>query len=112
MDPACVVFFLMIRRPPRSTLFPYTTLFRSNSNMHYGADFKIEGAGEGEGGLRLSPWYGQYVDSRFIANATTGEIACLACALPFYSFTVNHGITYTRGTTIHLELTYRANDLD
>src|SRR4051812_49802072 len=24
------VFFLMIRRPPRSTLFPYTTVFRSN----------------------------------------------------------------------------------
>src|SRR2546425_9645456 len=24
-------FFLMIRRPPRSTLFPYTTLFRSRS---------------------------------------------------------------------------------
>src|SRR4051812_49732859 len=28
--PACMAFFfLMIRRPPRSTLFPYTTLFRS-----------------------------------------------------------------------------------
>src|SRR3712207_8720171 len=25
----CCFFFLMIRRPPRSTLFPYTTLFRS-----------------------------------------------------------------------------------
>src|SRR5258708_19009440 len=25
-------FFLMIRRPPRSTLFPYTTLFRSKRN--------------------------------------------------------------------------------
>src|SRR5256885_9921329 len=25
-------FFLMIRRPPRSTLFPYTTLFRSVAN--------------------------------------------------------------------------------
>src|SRR5258708_11743464 len=25
-----VFFFLMIRRPPRSTLFPYTTLFRSD----------------------------------------------------------------------------------
>src|SRR5258707_13308050 len=25
-------FFLMIRRPPRSTLFPYTTLFRSTTN--------------------------------------------------------------------------------
>src|SRR4029079_19834659 len=24
-----ILFFLMIRRPPRSTLFPYTTLFRS-----------------------------------------------------------------------------------
>src|SRR5215204_6636950 len=29
---ACfLVFFLMIRRPPRSTLFPYTTLFRYRS---------------------------------------------------------------------------------
>src|SRR5258708_39511316 len=26
-----VFFFLMIRRPPRSTLFPYTTLFRSSA---------------------------------------------------------------------------------
>src|SRR5690606_41821945 len=26
-----VVFFLVLRRPPRSTLFPYTTLFRSES---------------------------------------------------------------------------------
>src|SRR3712207_8523690 len=28
----CVFFFLMIRRPPRSTLFPYTTLFRSQAD--------------------------------------------------------------------------------
>src|SRR2546430_5212208 len=27
-------FFLMIRRPPRSTLFPYTTLFRSRELHH------------------------------------------------------------------------------
>src|SRR5260221_12794196 len=27
--PSSLFFFLMIRRPPRSTLFPYTTLFRS-----------------------------------------------------------------------------------
>src|SRR5256885_13116597 len=26
-------FFLMIRRPPRSTLFPYTTLFRSRGKL-------------------------------------------------------------------------------
>src|SRR3712207_7356870 len=30
-------FFLMIRRPPRSTLFPYTTLFRSRSRAARGA---------------------------------------------------------------------------
>src|SRR5690348_18064860 len=29
--PVCVFFFLMLPRPPRSTLFPYTTLFRSAS---------------------------------------------------------------------------------
>src|SRR3712207_7592578 len=29
-----VFFFLMIRRPPRSTLFPYTTLFRSLQLHH------------------------------------------------------------------------------
>src|SRR5256885_17211507 len=29
-SPFFLFFFLMIRRPPRSTLFPYTTLFRSS----------------------------------------------------------------------------------
>src|SRR3712207_9090760 len=28
-----IMFFLVIRRPPRSTLFPYTTLFRSRRTM-------------------------------------------------------------------------------
>src|SRR3712207_8277431 len=33
--PTCFFFFfLMIRRPPRSTLFPYTTLFRSGRPVH------------------------------------------------------------------------------
>ena len=31
----CFFFFLMIRRPPRSTLFPYTTLFRSFASRVY-----------------------------------------------------------------------------
>src|SRR3712207_7447494 len=39
-------FFLMIRRPPRSTLFPYTTLFRS--------DYRFGLAG-GSNGARPSP---------------------------------------------------------
>src|SRR5687767_15186674 len=31
-------FFLMIRRPPRSTLFPYTTLFRSKESLFLARD--------------------------------------------------------------------------
>src|SRR2546430_14618259 len=43
-------FFLMIRRPPRSTLFPYTTLFRSrrrNSQAAGGGEFERPGLVEG-----------------------------------------------------------------
>src|SRR5439155_24055030 len=34
--PLLLLFFLMIRRPPTSTLFPYTTLFRSPGEMFSG----------------------------------------------------------------------------
>src|SRR5256884_4096214 len=37
-------FFLMIRRPPRSTLFPYTTLFRSQLLDELGIARQLEGA--------------------------------------------------------------------
>src|SRR6185295_11309285 len=30
----------------------------NNANIEWSADFKLDGAGTGEGGLRLSPWYG------------------------------------------------------
>src|SRR2546422_11501374 len=35
-------FFLMIRRPPRSTLFPYTTLFRSERGVAGERDDRVE----------------------------------------------------------------------
>src|ERR1051325_11807783 len=44
MSPACYsisIFFLMIRRPPRSTLFPYTTLFRSIGPMRLRLHFLL-----------------------------------------------------------------------
>src|SRR3712207_8433308 len=40
-----IVFFLMIRRPPRSTLFPYTTLFRSPHDVGGDVHF-ADGRGE------------------------------------------------------------------
>src|SRR3712207_7211299 len=49
-------FFLMIRRPPRSTLFPYTTLFRSRGRLaradaRQGAHAVPRGRGVGGAGL-------------------------------------------------------------
>src|SRR2546421_8299977 len=41
----CFFFFLMIRRPPRSTLFPYTTLFRSAGLLRSFAVDTVPGAG-------------------------------------------------------------------
>src|SRR3712207_3157585 len=41
-----LIFFLMIRRPPRSTLFPYTTLFRSRKALlrHFGSLKRLRAA--------------------------------------------------------------------
>src|SRR5438105_11422173 len=46
------LFFLMIRRPPRSTLFPYTTLFRS---PHRGRKMRPTGNNKLTGLMRGSP---------------------------------------------------------
>src|SRR3712207_8883425 len=40
-----IFFFLMIRRPPRSTLFPYTTLFRSRRLRTQGKGSQRKGHG-------------------------------------------------------------------
>src|SRR5438034_7155716 len=48
-------FFLMIRRPPRSTLFPYTTLFRSGFTDHTAPKIERDGVQLfGEAGERLT----------------------------------------------------------
>src|SRR5260370_37743989 len=47
-SPHLFFFFLMIRRPPRSTLFPYTTLFRSGKHG--------EGPGPGTGPKEVDDW--------------------------------------------------------
>src|SRR5689334_24884847 len=48
-SPLHLFFFLMIRRPPRSTLFPYTTLFRSSRGSRCpcpGGDARLRRPGE------------------------------------------------------------------
>src|SRR5436190_13848403 len=53
--PSLTFFFLMIRPPPRSTLFPYTTLFRSGG----GPLSRVGTPGSGSSGLAASfTWNG------------------------------------------------------
>src|SRR5256885_16717888 len=56
-------FFLMIRRPPRSTLFPYTTLFRSGQDERLGGGKGAAQQGHGAFGVcggqcsqRMNSW--------------------------------------------------------
>src|SRR5256886_12068525 len=67
----------MIRRPPRSTLFPYTTLFRSE-----GPEQVVEGdwyAPSGEKGLRLLLNQFPQMDAVFISNDQMA-LGALRCA--------------------------------
>src|SRR3989442_16041062 len=53
-------FFLMIRRPPRSTLFPYTTLFRSALQ----GETWVAGTRMGANGARRQSYHGNTLDRK------------------------------------------------
>src|SRR5690348_17901534 len=57
------IFFLMIPRPPRSTLFPYTTLFRSRGEQQGDGGQHGEGRGAGQSAV-----------ARCLAPGMTGHI--------------------------------------
>src|SRR5688572_32109761 len=58
-------FFLMIRRPPRSTLFPYTTLFRLQQRLAEGGQAYLPpGAGRCPGQGHVHPTLGTDVEDR------------------------------------------------
>src|SRR5260370_21552859 len=62
----------MIRRPPRSTLFPYTTLFRSNSGGN-GTNLTVDGAPvtlTGNGAVTMS----NNPNNRFYSTFGTGTL--------------------------------------
>src|SRR3712207_7143334 len=49
----------MIRRPPRSTLFPYTTLFRSTYQISKSVEDEVAGLGDTRTGGNLDPDVGR-----------------------------------------------------
>src|SRR3990167_2397805 len=91
-------FFLMIRRPPRSTLFPYTTLFRSSelraasSSQHRRSaaarrPAPTDGPPQDRKSTRLNSTYSQISHALFFFNDTaTTEIYTLSLhdALPIF----------------------------
>src|SRR2546430_16382867 len=93
---AVLFFFLMIRRPPRSTLFPYTTLFRSTSQQprvlnenlieplqNYGV--KIISVGFLNPGDKPIVWRGPMLHQiirQFLQQVVRGELDYLVVDLP------------------------------
>src|SRR2546422_6060995 len=63
---AHLFFFLMIRRPPRSTLFPYTTLFRSHEPLE-----RLQGK---EPGRQVAFGAGQHVGDGTRSEEHTSEL--------------------------------------
>src|SRR5204863_9874806 len=64
-------FFLMIRRPPRSTLFPYTTLFRSGTS-------KISLPGP-RIGRRTRTSFNSYLSPQETVSGTTHPVSVAVC---------------------------------
>src|SRR5256885_16928227 len=79
----CLFFFLMIRRPPRSTLFPYTTLFRSLRN---------QGGQTGGGEQRVLPEAFQHGLDRELG----GELA-----VPVSASAIGQGAAQAAGAQVH-----------
>src|SRR5690606_41720307 len=96
-------FFSMIRPPPRSTLFPYTTLFRSldsivNGKLTLGADASVAAGPVGrttglatDGGLKAEIWSWSRARGLFAGVALDGAVLSIDDA-------ANHSV-YGQGTT-------------
>src|SRR5688572_31742536 len=89
-------FFLTIRRPPRSTLFPYTTLFRS-ANVCIGSDTEVEYTITVTNNSTFFAWTGGVEDDVLGALATGVTIAA------------GDSVTYTRSEEHTSELQSQSN---
>src|SRR5690349_22205803 len=81
-------FFLMIRQPPRSTLFPYTTLFRSQLPA------RISAAGHSQEPPTAS------------TLASASQVAALASPMPPVGQTLTLDRKSTRLNSSHVEISY------
>src|SRR5436309_5965728 len=95
-------FFLMVLRPPRSTLFPYTTLFRSeraHDLLHAAANPRTDAASRARG-----PQH-EPADDRPRSEEHTSELQSrenLVCRLLLEKKKMKHFEVYQRITGLHL----------
>src|SRR2546426_9143535 len=66
----------MIRRPPRSTLFPYTTLFRSAATISFSAPFDPSGADTSAGFHYAFDCAGGALSATYATAGTSGSTMC------------------------------------
>src|SRR5690242_20853131 len=94
-----LLFFLMIRRPPRSTLFPYTTLFRSHVGAPASRDIPaadahthpaVRNAYEDRKSTRLNSSHMSISYAVFCLKKKKNEIHVLACYATFYPVNKYH----------------------
>jgi hypothetical protein len=87
-------------------------VFNNDAKFSFFSDVTLSGTTENiEGGLNFSPWWSQNVDGVFHVRAPDGEIAAFGGRLPFYSFTGSQGLTYTKGTTVGMGISYDPHSL-
>jgi hypothetical protein len=95
--------------------------FENCSHYRFHAEMVLDGTGEGEGGLRISPWWSPHADGLFNVRTTDGEIAVFGGRLPFFSFSNPNlppplgggfSLHYVKGTPITLDMTYDPRALD
>lgn len=85
--------------------------FANGDGFSIATTLVLDGTGNGEAGLNLSPWYSQQVDGRLNVRTPDGEVAVFGGRLPFYSFTSSNGVVYVKGTPIGLQILFRPNGL-
>lgn len=87
--------------------------FSNGGKLQFCTVMNLDGDGEGEGGIQISPWYSPQVDGRLNVRTTDGEIAAFGGRLPFYSFSnpAGHDLRYTKGDDIGLCMRYDPNGL-
>lgn len=84
-------------------------LFANADLFRFSAELVIDGPGQCEAGLQISPWWSQNVEGRLNVRTTDGEIAMFGGVLPFFNFSATYGIFYQKGQTIRIEFNYTPN---